>query len=131
MYALFTDDHSNRVLLDEFERKLKEAVDVRVASVEAESSRHLLERESQWLQEKAGMERRLNDAEEQVGILRRELDRSHPEVSPSRSSLGHSAAEDEKIALLAEDLDRANQVCNLFSPNLPTAVQAAYVIKLY
>ena len=85
------------------------AVLERLKLVSQQLTDQFAEVQTEWKAEKAAMERRVADAEDQVGILRRELDRSHVEVSRARTT-ANIQSEDEKIALMTEDLERATEV---------------------
>ncbi|XP_055343489.1 protein CASP-like [Paramacrobiotus metropolitanus] len=75
-------------------------------SVQEQLSVELTERQAEWAEERSALERRLLDTEGQVGILRRELDKS----MKARTATGAAVSTDSgKTALLAEELERANQ----------------------
>ncbi|OQV17521.1 Homeobox protein cut-like 1 [Hypsibius exemplaris] len=91
--------------LAEADLKIEAAVQTRLKSEVDLLTAEFAERQAELALEKSAMERKLTDAQDQVGILRRELDRSHVEMSRARMMTGQT--QDEKITLFAEDLDRA------------------------
>ncbi|GAV01269.1 hypothetical protein RvY_12008-2 [Ramazzottius varieornatus] len=93
---------------EDFEARVEAEVLERLKLASDQLTGQFAEAQAEWNSEKAAMERRVADAEDQVGILRRELDRSHAEASRARS-IANTQSEDEKIALMTEDLERATE----------------------